>query len=198
MDTDTTSDRAPGSLRTKLAIVGLSGAVFTAAALGLAGIASAQQADGDPTIEAPADEAPAEEAPAEPGDDTGDDGEYPELSPDDEAVFERFEQCLSDAGLDDDALWDADHDGTLTDDDIDRIDQIFEDCEPILDDLSGDAELLLEEGFCDDADLEDWELDGFELDGWELDGFELDGWELDGWELDEHEVPADIEESVSA
>ncbi|MDX2379804.1 MAG: hypothetical protein QNM02_08605 [Acidimicrobiia bacterium] len=65
-----------------------------------------------------------------------------EVSPEDETVFERFDQCLADAGWDDAAFESAFEaaEGSVDPTDIDSIfeeaDQAAEGCEPILEELS--------------------------------------------------------------
>ncbi|MEM7095984.1 MAG: hypothetical protein AAF567_23470 [Actinomycetota bacterium] len=82
-----------------------------------------------------------------------------DISPEDEAVFDQFDQCLTDSGVDFDALEKMD-DAELEALDESAIDAAFEACEPILDNLSEDlkAELDEWEEFCDE-DHEDGELE---------------------------------------
>ncbi|MEO1058389.1 MAG: hypothetical protein AAFY28_15895 [Actinomycetota bacterium] len=90
-----------------------------------------------------------------------------EISPADEAVFNRFDTCLADAGFDDAAfeqLEQAELDGSLDEAQLDEqwaaVDSAFEQCEPILTELSPElqAELEADEGDhdglvdCDDED----------------------------------------------
>lgn len=65
---------------------------------------------------------------------------FEELSPQDEAIFDQYDLCLEDGGID--ALFDSEE--------IDdaAIDAVFENCDPLLDDLSEDAQTLF--GDCDD------------------------------------------------
>lgn len=62
-----------------------------------------------------------------------------EMSAEDEALFNQYDQCLTDAGVDFDALDAAFEAGTVTEVDEDKLDAAFDSCEPILDDLSGDV-----------------------------------------------------------
>jgi len=70
---------------------------------------------------------------------------FDELSPEDEAVFEEYDQCLVDAGVD-----------INLDDEVDEsaIDAAFEQCEPILDDLSEDFDVEFDD-FFDELSPED-------------------------------------------
>ena len=130
-------------LRNKLAILGLSGVLFTGAAVGLAGVASAQ--DSGPVLN---DSTPVESVTE--GDDDGFDAQYLgdfELSPEDEALFEQYDQCLVDNGLDIESIEATFDDEELTDEQIAELDKqweaieddaekAFAACDPILEDLS--------------------------------------------------------------
>ncbi len=138
------------NLRNKLAVVGVGGAMFTGAAFGLAGVASAdssgvgtdrttassglgQSVDGlaiGSTVHSGPD-----------GDDSEPIDEL-ESSAEDEAVFDRYDQCLVDNGVDGSFFVDvggADSAETFEIPDIDGdVDAAFEACDPILEDLTGD------------------------------------------------------------
>jgi hypothetical protein len=90
---------------------------------------------------------------------------FEELSPQDEAIFDHYDQCLEDGGID--ALFDSEE--------IDdaAIDAVFENCDPILDDLSEDAQALF--GDCDDDEIHnDTDEDETEEDEAEENDAELD------------------------
>jgi hypothetical protein len=130
-------------LRKRLAIVGMTGAVFTGAVFGVGSLASANTGTGSTTDPATGSSATSEPAadPAVTEEADHDLSEFDGFSDEDQAVILRFEECLGDleAGLpDDEDAW--------TDEDYDRIDATFEECEPILDDLSFDADEWLDEG----------------------------------------------------
>jgi len=74
--------------------------------------------------------------------------EIVELSPEDEAIFERFDACLDDGGID--TLFDAASDASIDDA---AIDALFDSCDPVLDSLSEDAQSLFEDCPEDDAHL---------------------------------------------
>ena len=76
-------------------------------------------------------------------------------------IWAAFEQCLVDAGLDVEALEDAEETDDFSAFDEEAIDAVFESCEPILDDLSDDAYFELE-GCDDELDDDDEEEDGDE------------------------------------
>ena len=59
---------------------------------------------------------------------------FADISAADEAVFERFDQCLADAGVDVEATFELD--GAEVDDTV--LDAAFDRCDPILDELSDD------------------------------------------------------------
>lgn len=149
------------NLRNKLATVGLTGAVFAGGVFGLSGLASAQT----PTVDEGSTEA---ELIAPDSDDEV--SEFDRFSPEDKELIVEFEQCLTDAGLDD--LVEAEHDDLVeAEDDLDAIDEIFETCEVILDDLSFDADDWLEPELSPEheAAFEEYEkcienIDGFSLD----------------------------------
>lgn len=164
------------SLRNKLAIVGLSGVLFTGAAVGLSGIASAQ----GPEVKAEEPGAPAASDGAEnmaveiDGDHLGMVEDF-EISAEDEAVFERYDQCLVDNGFDE-SLFEAELDENFElDEDAavaveafeidEELEAAFAACDPILDDLSddlfmmddlGDAECWV--GSAEAGDIADFEL----------------------------------------
>lgn len=157
--------RSRSSLRNKLAIVGATGVLFTGAVFGLSSLAAAQDPENPDRPAAEVDDGSADaDATADAGagvavevDVHGDeDGlRYDvEITPEDEALLERFEQCLTDGGLE---TFEEDGDSFIEDEDWERIDRVFEDCEPILDELSDGAGRL----FHDDFELD--ELEGFEL-----------------------------------
>lgn len=94
-----------------------------------------------------------------------------ELSPEDEALFEQFDQCLTDAGVpmfdaEFTELDEADLENLGDLDDLDdgvavetfevdgaeaeAIDAAFESCEPILDGLSDSAMFMVDGGFCEE------------------------------------------------
>ncbi|MEM9131835.1 MAG: hypothetical protein AAF962_09270 [Actinomycetota bacterium] len=190
------ADEQPSRLRGRLAAVGITGLVVGAAALGLTGVASA----GTPTISpstpaAVADDGVIEAEPLDEGEWNEDDWEEAELaefdlelSPEDEAVFERFDQCLADNGvplegdygdLDESELenltegeWDALE--AKWDAEWEAMEETFiaaeEACEPILDELSADAVAAFEElelEHCDEGyDAEEYDDldDGVEVE----------------------------------
>ncbi|MEM9654648.1 MAG: hypothetical protein AAGA65_21335 [Actinomycetota bacterium] len=165
------------TLRSKLAIVGASGLLFTGAAVGLAGVASAQ--NGGTTADTTAESTTTGETPGSSisiGQEA-EDGYYIdiELSPEDEAVFARFDQCLADNGLDVVSIDGMLEDERLTDDEIDAAweafdrdaDAAFDACEPILDDLSEEVqeiggEVLESEEYLDYLGDDEW-VEEFEL-----------------------------------
>lgn len=65
-----------------------------------------------------------------------------ELSAEDEAVFERFDQCLIDNGVDLEALDAAETAEDASALDETALDAVFDACEPILDELSAEAHML--------------------------------------------------------
>lgn len=75
------------------------------------------------------------------------------LSPEDEAVFEKYETCLDDAGVTFDGWLDDLED--LDELDIDNIEAAFEDCEPLLDELSDDVHAFFADCPEDDDDDDD-------------------------------------------
>lgn len=177
----------PNRLRGRLAAVGITGLVIGAAALGLGGVASA----GTPAVEGAtpaavtADDVGEPEAEIVDIDDL-DEGDWEdaelydlELSPEDEAVFERFDQCLVDNGLpaldelDDEIeeFLDGEEIDELTEEEWEALEEQWEAefeameetfiaaeeaCEPILDELSDEAIADLEAfeemefEYCDD------------------------------------------------
>ena len=149
------------SLRNKLAIVGLSGVMFTGAAVGLSGIASAQGPEvkaEDSAILAEAD-AVADEAEAVMLDEF-------ELSAEDEAVFEAYDECLVDNGFDE-SVFEAELDleeeaaGVQVFEVDGDMEAAFEACESVLGDL---GEELVMMGDLDGVEcwIGDIEADGFE------------------------------------
>ncbi|MGH1489421.1 MAG: hypothetical protein ACRBK7_08540 [Acidimicrobiales bacterium] len=148
-------------LRKRLAIVGMTGAVLVGGVLGLSSLASASTSDTSTPSAAVSSDADSDtstvdgdtDRPIEleeyDGDYEHDDGMevdgFDEFSTEDQAVIVEFEECIGDLESqlpeDDDAWTDADYD---------KIDALFEQCEPILDGLSFDADEWLEEG-------DDWE-----------------------------------------
>ena len=93
-------------------------------------------------------------------------------------MFASFDMCLADAGFDDAAFEQherAELDGSLDEAQLDEqwaaIDVAFEQCEPILDQLSSELKAQLEAEDGDDSDIEDCddhesqeELDNGEID----------------------------------
>ncbi|MGI9615904.1 MAG: hypothetical protein ACR2QO_23525 [Acidimicrobiales bacterium] len=153
------------SIGTKLGLVGATGFLIGAAAFGLSGVASADS----PTTEsggAGADRVvaatrtlTARAAHTIDVDVSGhDDGASftIEMSPEDEAVFEEFEQCLADAGLDDSGFGNGEISGELSEDDLEALDAefdaLFAECEPILEGLSEDV--LIEDVLIGDVLIE--------------------------------------------
>ncbi len=148
-------------LRKRLAIVGMTGAVFAGGVLGLSSLASASTSDTSTPAAAVSGDAENDAGTVD-GDTDGpiELEEYPEgyehddaievegfddFSAEDQAVIVQFEECLGDLDSElpqDDEAW--------TDADYDKIDARFEQCEPILDGLSFEADEWLEEG-------DDWE-----------------------------------------
>ncbi len=63
-----------------------------------------------------------------------------EVSAEDEAIWDQFDQCLSDAGVDFEALDAAEESGDESAIDFDALDAAFESCETLLDGLSEDFE----------------------------------------------------------
>ncbi len=123
-------------------------------------------------------------------------GDFEDLSPEDEAVFDQYDECLTEAGLDE-LFEGAEVDGAEFDEAA--IDAAFEQCDPILGGLSeqaqevfGDFEDLLPE---DEAVFDQYEecLSDAGLD--ELfEGAEVDGAEVDGAEFDEAAIDAAFEQ----
>lgn len=135
-ETPTLLEDKPKRSRRLGAIVGAGLVAGLIAAFAVGGVASAQSTTittevtppgavqlAGQTEEPETDEAHDEEEP---------DGEDFDLSVEDEALFEQFEQCLQDAGLDTESL-----DGEAETSDA-ALDAAFETCDPILDDLSED------------------------------------------------------------
>lgn len=115
------------SLLGKLAVVGVTGAVISGAVVGFSGLASAQAAD---EADTPAEAVEVTE--------DADDGyviesDFDRFSEQDQALILEFEQCLDDAGLDGES-----------EEVPENIDEIFEACEAVLDDLSFEADEWLE------------------------------------------------------
>ncbi len=158
------SGSSGSSLRSKLAIVGASGLLFAGAVVGLTGLASAQSSEpAAATAEADTGDTGSNGAGrVEHGVDVevyGDDDGFAfevELSPEDEAVLISFEECLAENGVVEESLDEKAEAGELTEADWDAVDAAFETCEPILEDLSDDADALFEE--LDEHDFEDFEL----------------------------------------
>ena len=73
-----------------------------------------------------------------------------ELSPEDEALFEEFDECLVDAGIDE--LEAGYEDGEISDDELASLEEAFAECEAILDDLEGEAFAFLGDVECDELD----------------------------------------------
>ncbi len=158
------------SIGSRLRAVGLTGAVIGAAIIGTSAIASADE----PALETSPGSTTTTEGGAEPTDDHDfeenlEDGfvvEVPDLSAEDEAVFERYDECLAGHGLfDGDVLVEGGPEGEVILGDVDELDldeldldeldldgldeigpgdledgtafeEAFADCDPILDDLS--------------------------------------------------------------
>ena len=114
----------------RLSVITGVGLLATLAAAGLGGVASAQTVIDD-AAPAPVTRVLQERAIQV---DDGDDTDMFESSPEDEAVWQRFEQCLADAGLnmDDEAADEAEPDEAT-------LDAAFDQCEPILDELTGEG-----------------------------------------------------------
>lgn len=153
-----TTARKPNRL-TRLSVSAGAGLLATLLAAGLGGVASAQTVVGDaatPTEAAGQPVVRVTQSGAIQFDDDSEDSELFESSPEDEAVWERFEQCLTDAGLDveseshaaepDEATIEAEPDEAT-------IEAAFEQCDPILDGLSEDAQDFF--GNCPEDDEHD-------------------------------------------
>ena len=76
---------------------------------------------------------------------------FGELSPEDEAVFEQYDDCIENGGID--ALFEN---GNV---DEAAIDALFETCDPILDNLSPDAQGFFEDCPDDDDEIHDESAD---------------------------------------
>lgn len=140
-------------LRKKLAIVGMTGAVFAGGVFGLSGLASATTSDAtetstpDTTV---AESQPAESMAVEP--DEHELSDFDGFSAEDQELILKFETCIDDGFAqlpDEDEEWTAENDQ--------QVDALFEECEVILDDLSFPAVDWLEGG-------DDWEEDWEEAD----------------------------------
>ena len=78
-----------------------------------------------------------------------------EISAEDEAVWEQFDQCLVDAGVDFEALDTAEESGDESALDFEALDAAFESCDPVLEGLSDDFEIFEMELDEDEDDVED-------------------------------------------
>lgn len=147
-----------------------------ASTLAVSSVAAAQVADTD--ADADAEEVEAEDVDGfDDLDDLDLDADFvADLSPDDHAVLDRFDACIDEAlagsGLDIAALEAADEADTLTEEQEDEIDLVFDaafvSCDPILDELSPEATALIAEwesddDHCDDED-EDEDHDDEDID----------------------------------
>ena len=128
--------------------------------------------------------------------DDADDMDF-EISAEDEAIWDQFDQCLVDNGVDFDALDAAEESGDESALDIEALDAAFESCEPVLENLSEDFEMyeISEE---DEAVFEQFDQclvdNGLEVWGDDFDDMDA----VDGDEADEGDVMVEAFEGDEA